>query len=79
MFIRGKPYTITKHAFEGMNAERPPLASHDIESVLEDPDSDDGRQAMKRLGARTVIVYYVENETEVVIESVSATRGRLAS
>lgn len=74
----GKFLTFRKHAFEGMNCERPPIKLDDIIDALEDADHDDGNQATKWNGRRTIIVYYTETEDEVNVRSVSATKGRLA-
>lgn len=51
----------------------------DVVDVLEQPGHDDGNQAFKWMGGRTVIVYYTEHEDELNVRSVSATKGRLAS
>lgn len=77
MQARGKRLTLTRHAFDGMNAERPPVRVHDVVRVLEDPDLDDGRRAAKWLGDRTLLVYYTEHEHQLDVESVSCTRRRL--
>lgn len=77
MFVRGKPHAVSKHAYQGMKSERPPLDTSDIENVLEFPDGDDGRAAWKWLKKRTVIVYYEEDEISIWIRSGSSTRGRL--
>jgi hypothetical protein len=68
---------IEKHAAVGMACERPPIRENHILAVLEEPDHDDGHQAYKRVGPRTVIVYYEEDDDTVEVRSVSATRGRL--
>lgn len=78
MEVRGKIVLIGKHAHEGMAAERPPLDEHDILAALETPDHDDGRQAGKRIGKRTIIVYYEETQDGIEVRSISATRSRLA-
>lgn len=79
MLIRGRRATIEKHALDGMDAERPPIQMRDVARVLEEPDHDDQTRAHKRLGARTIIVYYGATEDEIIVRAVSATRSRLAS
>lgn len=74
---RGKDLRIRKHAFEGMSAERPPIRVEDVARTLEEAERDDGRNAWKWIGSRTVIVHYREEEHEVVVRGVSATRRRL--
>jgi len=74
--IRGKWAAFSKHASEAMAAERPALDVNDVREVLENPDHDDGRQAFKRIGERTLLVYYEEDESQVFIRSASATRRR---
>lgn len=78
MQVRGKRLTIDKHAYDGMNAERPPVQPPLVEFVLEEADQDDGHQALKAIGGRTIIVYYRETEDEIYVKSVSATRRKLA-
>lgn len=75
--VRGKLCTISKHAFEGMAAERPPISADTVARVLEDPDHDDGTQARKRLGGRTILVRYEALEDRIRVRGVSATRRRL--
>ncbi len=70
--------TVDKHAFVGMHAERPPWHEQDVRHALEEPDHDDGRTATKRIGRRTIIVRYDEDDHEVFIRSVSGTRRALA-
>lgn len=77
MYVRGKFVSLKKHAFEGMNCERPPVQVGDVIDALEQPDHDDGNQAVRWNGHRTVIVYYAESEDELIVRSVSATKGRL--
>lgn len=72
--IRGKWTAFSKHASDAMAAERPPL---DVNDVLEAPDHDDGRQAFKRIGRPTILVYYEEDRAQVYVRGVSATRRRL--
>lgn len=69
--------TFRKHALDGMASERPRLDEDAIRRVLEEPDHDDGTTAVKRIGRRTVIVRYREDDQEIAIVSVSATRRRL--
>lgn len=75
--IRGKWTAFSKHASDAMAAERPPLDVNDVREVLETPDQDDGRQAIKRVGHRTLLVYYEEDDAQIYIRSASATRRRL--
>lgn len=77
MRVRGKRLFIQKHAFEGMNAERPPVRVQDVARVLDDPDRDDGHRAMRWIHDRTVLVYYRNHEHQIDVESVSCTRRRL--
>lgn len=77
MHVRGKLLTLSRHAFEGMNAERPPVRVHDVVRVLEDPASDDGRCARRWIADRTVIVHYEEHEHQIDVQSVSCTRRQL--
>lgn len=75
----GKPVFVRKHAAEGMLGERDAIREEDLLKVLEDPDHDDGHDAWKRLGRRTIIVRYREADARIVVVSVSATRRRLPS
>lgn len=75
--IRGKWTAFSKHASDAMAAERPPLDVNDVRKVLEAPDQDDGRQAIRRIGRRTVLVYYEEHDAQIYIRGVSATRRSL--
>ncbi|HLE47980.1 MAG TPA: hypothetical protein VI818_06755 [Candidatus Thermoplasmatota archaeon] len=75
--IRGKDAAFSKHASQAMAAERPPLEVTDVQEVLETPDHDDGHKAFKRIGRRTVLVYYEEDDAQVFIRSASATRRKL--
>ena len=68
---------LSRHAHDGMAAERPRVRHEDLARVLEEPDHDDGTTAWKRIGRRTVIVRYVEEEGVVRVRSVSATRRAL--
>lgn len=78
MYVRGKLVTLEKHAFVGMRAERPPWQNKDVTYALEEPDNDDGKTATKRIGARTIIVRYDEDEHEILVRSVSGTRRNVA-
>jgi hypothetical protein len=73
---RGKPLHIRKHAYEGMMCERPPVRVDDVAEALGRPDHDDGSQARRWLGGRTVIVYYAEHEDAIYVRAVSASRRR---
>lgn len=74
--IRGKRAAISKHASEAMAAERPPLDVNDVREVLEAPEKDDGHQAVRRIGRRPILVYYEEDDAQIQVRSVSATRRR---
>jgi hypothetical protein len=78
MLVRGRWLTLTQHAFEGMQAERPPIRVVDVALVLEEPDHDQATFAWKRIGPRTVLVYYEEQAEALLVRAVSATRSRLA-
>lgn len=73
---RDRWLTILKHAQQGMWQERPPVSIHDVQRVLEEPDDDDGNEARKRIGKRTLKVYYTQTDEEVWVRAVSATRVR---
>lgn len=76
---RGKPVWFLDHARAGMAAENPEIDAWDVCDALEHPDRVEGsdrRTAFQRRGRRTVIVRYEENEDEIFVVSVSATRGR---
>lgn len=77
MRVRGKLLALRKHAFEGMQAETPPVRLEDVRRVLEDPDRDDGHRATRWIHDRTVLVYYEEHAHQVDVESVSCTRRTL--
>lgn len=77
MLVRGKWLEVDKHALEGMNAERPPITLDVACLVLDAPDYDDGKKAYKRVGRRTVLLYYDEEEGTVTVHGASATRSRL--
>ncbi|HEX9816256.1 MAG TPA: hypothetical protein VGB18_04690 [Candidatus Thermoplasmatota archaeon] len=78
MLVRGKELRLRGHAQDGMNAERPPIDMADMIHALQEPDHDDGATAIKRVARRTVIVRYDEDETWIVVRSVSATRRPLS-
>lgn len=78
MIARGKWLRIARHADDGMQAERPPIDLYDLENILEDPDHDDGHTARRRIGRRTIFVYYHETNETIVVLAVSATTRRLA-
>lgn len=75
---RGKRIYIGRHALDGMNAERPPIKVDDVEETLKNPDKVDGRQYVKRIGKRTIIIYVQECLDYWDIQSVSATRRKIA-
>lgn len=76
-YARGKPLYITKHAYQGMWQERPPIDHHDIVLLFEEPDHDDGKEVRKRLSGKTVRAYYHESEEEIQVLGVSRTGRRL--
>jgi len=73
----GKRIFISRHALDGMNAERPPIKVNDVEETLKNPDKVDGRQYMKRIGNRTIIIYVEEHPDYWDIQGVSATRRKI--
>jgi len=80
--IRDRPVWFDRHALDGMNAERPNVAVAEVEAALEAPDrcikESNGRlKAWKRIGKRTIIVYYDEDEEGIYVRSVSATRSEI--
>lgn len=75
--IRGKEVMVSSHAFDGMNAENPPIRVEDVEETLTNPDKIQGNRYLKWIGRRTVIVYATEHPDYVEIEGVSATRRKL--
>ena len=77
MLVRGRPCNILKHAYEAMLAERPPVGEAEVFLVLKEPDRDDGKAAHRRIGRRTLTIYYTEHSDEIEIGGVSATRSRL--
>lgn len=68
---------MSRHAADGMACERPPIKDSTITRVLEEPDHDDQATAWKWINGRTVIVRYREDEQQIWVASVSATRRRL--
>jgi len=60
-----------------MNAERSPIKVNEVEETLKEPDKVDGRQYMKWIGARTIIIYVEERPDYWDIQSVSATRRKI--
>jgi len=75
--IRGKEVMVSRHAFDGMNAENPPIRVEDVEETLVNPDNVQGNRSLKWIGRRTVIVYSTEYPDYIEVESVSATRRKL--
>lgn len=74
---KGKRIYINSHAFDGMNAERPPIRVSDVEETLENPDSVDGRKYTKWIGNRTIIIYVQESQDYWDIQGVSCTRRKI--
>lgn len=60
-----------------MHAERPPIQQEEIRQTLDAPDTDDGHQATWRHKARTIIVYYDEEQDFLDVHAVSATRREI--
>lgn len=60
-----------------MNAERSPIKVNEVEETLKKPDKVDGRQYMKWIGTRTIIIYVEECPDYWNIQSVSATRRKI--
>lgn len=71
--VRGRWLNITKHAYQGMKEERPPITLWDLIHALEEPDHDDGKEIRKRLGRRTLRAYYTQDEENVWVRAVSRT------
>ena len=74
---KGKIIFINRHALDGMNAERPPIRVNDVEETLKNPDKVNGRQYMKWIGNRTIIIYVQESPDYWDIRSVSSTRRKI--
>jgi hypothetical protein len=74
---RGKPVVLSRHAENAMVSERPPIRVRHLARTLEAPDHDDGKTAWKRIANRTVLVHYQEEADQILVKTVSATRGRL--
>lgn len=74
--VRGRPLYLTAHAVVGMDAERPPVGIVDVLRALEEPDHDDGKEATKWVGRRTIKVYYSEEGDRIYVRGISATRRR---
>jgi hypothetical protein len=74
---KGKIIFINRHALDGMNAERPPIRVNDVEETLKSPDKVNGRQYMKWIGNRTIIIYVQECPDYWDIRSVSSTRRKI--
>ena len=74
---KGKIIFINRHALDGMNAERPPIRVNDVEETLKNPDKVNGRQYMKWIGNRTIIIYVQECPDYWDIRSVSSTRRKI--
>ena len=74
---KGKIIFINRHALDGMNAERPPIRVNDVEETLKNPDKVNGRQYMKWIGNRTIIIYVQESPDYWDIRSASSTRRKI--
>ena len=72
---RGKLLWVSKHAFHGMNQERPPVTVDDLVLLLEEPDHDAKGEVRKWIGGRTVRAYYSEDQDGIHLRGVSATRS----
>lgn len=80
--VRKKSVWIDKYAYEGMNAEKPPIKPDVVMKILETPDkveeeTKERRKAMKWEKDRTIIVYYDEWEDEIDVKNVSSTRRKI--
>jgi hypothetical protein len=74
---RGKPLALSKHAAHAMNNERPEIDLEDVVLTLEEPDTDSREHgARRRVGCRTLVARYEENEDRIYVRTVSATRSR---
>ena len=74
---KGKLLFISKHAFEGMYSENPPIIVENIEYVINNPDYEDGNKYRAWVGNRTIIVYVSDCEDYWEINGVSATKRKL--
>jgi hypothetical protein len=77
MYARGKPCRLTKHAYEGIRAERRPIGLEELTLVLDEAQHDDGTTAYRWIKTRTIIVRYRERSDEILIRGASATRSRV--
>ena len=77
MKLRGKEVMVSRHAFDGMNAENPPVSVEHLEETLNNPDLIQGEKYVKWIGRRTVIAYIIEYEDYFEVHGVSATRRKL--
>lgn len=79
--IRGKTVWLLKHAWEAMNAEKPPISVAEVMEAIESPDrierEREGNKVLKWVGNRTILVYYDEDEESIYVKGVSATRKRI--
>lgn len=73
---RDRWLNVSKHAQQGMLQERPAVTMNDLEYLFEDPDHDDGKEIRKRIGKRTICAYYSQDDEEIHIRGVTATRSR---
>lgn len=75
--LRGKPVLVSRHAFDGMNAENPHIKIEHLEKALQNPDRVDGEQYTKWIGNRTIIAYLTEYQDYIEVRGVSATRRKI--
>ena len=75
--LRGKPVLVSRHAFDGMNAEVPPVSIEHLKEALENPDRVEGDKYLKWIGQRTLIAYLTEYPDYFEVRSVSATRRKI--
>jgi hypothetical protein len=68
---------ITRHAFDGMNAENPPIRIEHLEETLQNPDRIEGDQYRKWIADRTIIAYITEYNDYIEVRGVSATRRKI--
>lgn len=75
--LRDKRVMVSRHAFDGMNAEKPPIRVEHLEETLKNPDKVEGEKHMKWIGRRTVIAYLTEHPDYFEVRGVSATRRKI--
>ena len=76
-YLKGKLVLPSRHVYEEINCEVPPIRWAELEETTLNPDKVEGRKYMKWIGSRTIIVYLTEFEDYVRVDTVSATRRKL--